>query len=376
MNFLDFDIWSFLLIIGIGPGITLFLVLMLKKDMQLSHTLLAGWLVILTLDLAQFLLLSSKYYVSVPHLVHITGPFLFLMGPLFYFFVQAQLKPALKFRDIGWLHILPFLLALIYFMPWFLQPSGYKLQVLTEGLKGTNLGITLKGFLHPFIHISQTLTYTVLAYKALRRFSKNSEARTKDMGKKVTQLLLFSKAFAIYWVLQLLGLVAITLVQYYVYQIDYVLAMINSCFIQLLCFQFLLRPDFLSYLSSNRKYQGSALSAKTYNSILERVEELTAKQIYLDSELTLQKFSEILKVNKNYISQVVNQEFGCGFSDFINGFRVQKAKELLLDSQYGNMKVLGIALEAGFNSKASFIRVFKSKTGKTPVEYKKSKLTI
>jgi len=44
-------------------------------------------------------------------------------------------------------------------------------------------------------------------------------------------------------------------------------------------------------------------------------------------------------------------------------------KKRFFDPQYSNLTLLGIAMECGFNSKASFNRIFKQLAGQTPTEY-------
>ncbi|OFY43488.1 MAG: quinolinate synthetase [Bacteroidetes bacterium GWF2_40_14] len=92
---------------------------------------------------------------------------------------------------------------------------------------------------------------------------------------------------------------------------------------------------------------------------------------YLDSELNLIKLSELLSVTPHQLSYVINTGFSGNFFHFINKFRVEEAKKLLLDNKKDNLSILGIAYESGFNSKTSFNTTFKKITGQTPSEFKK-----
>lgn len=67
------------------------------------------------------------------------------------------------------------------------------------------------------------------------------------------------------------------------------------------------------------------------------------------------------------VSQIINIRFQKNFSEVINSYRVEEAKNLLI--QKPNYSIEGIAFEAGFGSKATFNRVFKKHTGLTPSEY-------
>jgi AraC-like DNA-binding protein len=76
-------------------------------------------------------------------------------------------------------------------------------------------------------------------------------------------------------------------------------------------------------------------------------------------------------ISPKNISSVIYQFSNKNFNDYINEFRVQLAKELLVDTEYKNYTITSIGLESGFNSKSTFYSTFKKHTGKTPAEYQK-----
>ncbi len=101
-------------------------------------------------------------------------------------------------------------------------------------------------------------------------------------------------------------------------------------------------------------------------------ELMKQKKPYLDSELNLIKLSELLKMTPHQLSYVINAGFNENFFKFINTYRVEKAKELLVKEEMNKLSMLGIAFESGFNSKTSFNTTFKKITGQTPTDFKKS----
>ena len=68
---------------------------------------------------------------------------------------------------------------------------------------------------------------------------------------------------------------------------------------------------------------------------------------------------------------MLNTSLNQNFYDFINTYRVSEVKRRLDEGEAENFSILGIAEECGFNSKASFNRVFKKITGTTPTGYMK-----
>lgn len=93
---------------------------------------------------------------------------------------------------------------------------------------------------------------------------------------------------------------------------------------------------------------------------------------YLDSELNLAKLAEQMSVSTHQLSYVINTGFNENFFQFINKYRVERAKELLVNSEKNNYTILGIAFESGFNSKTSFNTTFKKFTNQTPSAFKKN----
>jgi AraC-like DNA-binding protein len=93
---------------------------------------------------------------------------------------------------------------------------------------------------------------------------------------------------------------------------------------------------------------------------------------YLDPELSLSSLSKELGLNRNQLSHLINDGIGENFYDFVNKYRVEEVKRLMVDPKKRNYNLLGIALEAGFKSKSTFNLIFKRFTGLTPTEYKKN----
>ena len=90
---------------------------------------------------------------------------------------------------------------------------------------------------------------------------------------------------------------------------------------------------------------------------------------YLDPELNLIALSRKLNLTRSQLSQIVNEGFGVNFNDFVNSYRVQEVKKMFEEGKQNKLSLLGIAMECGFNSKATFNRVFKKVTGASPTVY-------
>lgn len=95
---------------------------------------------------------------------------------------------------------------------------------------------------------------------------------------------------------------------------------------------------------------------------------------YLNPDLNLSDLAQMAKMTRGQLSEVINSGFGKNFNDFVNEYRVEAFKSMLKEDKHQQLSLLGIAQECGFNSKATFNRVFKKLTSFSPTEYLKSQL--
>ena len=85
------------------------------------------------------------------------------------------------------------------------------------------------------------------------------------------------------------------------------------------------------------------------------------------SELSMQDVARAMNYSEAYFCKLFKQCFKVNFSAWLNEFRVEKAKEMLLDSR---LSVREVSLACGYTDANYFARVFKRITGKTPSEYR------
>ncbi|RYC70308.1 helix-turn-helix domain-containing protein [Spirosoma sordidisoli] len=96
---------------------------------------------------------------------------------------------------------------------------------------------------------------------------------------------------------------------------------------------------------------------------------MAAEKPYLDPDLSLADLARRLHTNPVILSQVINTGTGKNFNDFINEYRVDEFKRQVRDPATTHLSFLGLALNCGFNSKATFNRAFRKFTGTSPGEF-------
>ena len=136
------------------------------------------------------------------------------------------------------------------------------------------------------------------------------------------------------------------------------------------CFSFLLLKQHNFALE---KYQASRLDTSETKQLVQKIRLLFEKEaLFLDPKLSLEKVADRISTSSRNVSRAINEHDGTNFSDFVNTFRVKKAKELLVSESYADEKIATIAYDCGFGNVTSFNLAFKAVTKQTPSSYRRT----
>ena len=91
------------------------------------------------------------------------------------------------------------------------------------------------------------------------------------------------------------------------------------------------------------------------------------QELFLNSELKVSDIAAKLNTNSTYVSDCIRSACSCSFSQFVNGYRIERAKQLM--QKYPDKKISTLCIESGFSNDTSFFRTFKASMGKTPREW-------
>ncbi|MBS0027274.1 helix-turn-helix domain-containing protein [Chitinophaga sp. 22321] len=109
---------------------------------------------------------------------------------------------------------------------------------------------------------------------------------------------------------------------------------------------------------------------RDYSDILSALNKAMEEQLlFLEPELSLKKMAKTIGYPTGQVSAAINAGFGLNFRTWVNGYRVAEVKKRLAHSAYKHLSLTGIAFECGFNSEASFYRIFRQCTGYSPKSY-------
>ena len=121
--------------------------------------------------------------------------------------------------------------------------------------------------------------------------------------------------------------------------------------------------------SNKKKYKTSTLTIHAEEGHWSDLQALMIeKKPYLKNDLRIVELANLAGIPTSHLSQTINHYAGRNFFDFVNGYRVDEAKQLIKQQQWS---ITQIALESGFNSQSVFFKQFKRLTGMTPKQFQR-----
>ena len=316
--------WTIIFLIAASQGIFLSILLFLKRNKKTDY--LSYSILFFSLMLMYYVGYWTGYNRYILREVGVSMGFTFLVGPLLYFYLKEDVKQK-------WKHFIPFgiysaLFLLLPFLP-FVKIFNISLASL------------------------QCLHLTIYAYLIF-------DTTTKWKQHVSYSFLGYAISFNLYYVLLWTGLLKI--------EYDYFISIFSCGLIYYVGYQAFLNPKIVQ-LATLDKYKNSALSDSASNAIFKAVVSyMEDKKGYRDSDLKLSSLADQLGFSPNHISQVVNEKSGSNFSDFINSYRIEEAKKLIIESTE-KPRFIEIAYDVGFNNKTSFNNAFKKFTDQSPSSF-------
>ena len=378
------DFLSVLYLIGAAQGLFLAAALATKDiGSHVANKYLAFFLLIFSLSLVDEFFFQSHYFYEYPHLIGLIWPLDFLYGPFFYYYLCLLTAVDLGEASRGKLkHFALFGVGSLLAIPFWLLSGEQKLAFMynlaSEPSQSTMVVVT--DLLASLLAIIQMLIYLVLCFRTLALHQAVVEENFSSLEKVNlawlrSLLLLLVMLWAFYMIDiffsepfgmgESFGVALHICLVLIFYTLGYRGMRQGSIFQQ---------PEKVvaSPEVAGIKYASSSLTKEVSPMIAESLQKcMCESRPYLKNDLTLAELAEMIEVSSHHLSQVINEQLGKNFFDFINQFRVQVAEDLLLQTA-PKMTVIDVAMESGFNSKTAFYEAFKKHTGMTPTQFRKN----
>ncbi|OJJ21260.1 hypothetical protein BKI52_11890 [marine bacterium AO1-C] len=350
--------WLLFFVIAAGQGIFLAILLFLRPP-QINRWL--GVLIALfSLTIAHYVTFWANLFGTYPHLMGLSATLPWLFGPTLYLYVkQIQNPQTLKFTKHTALHFLPFTLDFAFYLPFFFSTASYKIMRAQQPHQ-----YEWHTFFSSWGQVIALLIYAILIYRLV-----SAKKQTSQSLRTISLLFLgFALSFASYYIMTY-GFQYVKIYDYYIS----VLMVITIYWVGYIGF---MKPETLqpavSEPTAPSKYRNSGLEKHHAEHLLTKLQTLMQQeQLYLNPELKMKVVADKMGISSHHLSQILNEQAGQNYADFINSYRISAARQRLSNPNAANEKIITIAYDVGFNTKASFNAHFKKQTGMSPSAYKK-----
>jgi putative ABC transport system permease protein len=335
----------------IFTGVNFALLLAFVKSVnRTANRILALALVVMVLWMTRILAIDIRLEDYLPGWNRLPMQFLLALGPLIYFYVLKITRPHYKF---GWKNL------------WHFSPLLLELSIQLLEIKLLNPVLQLLIFI-------SIITYLYRSHRLIQNFYRRLQPVLMDRSLlEFRWLRRLLAATALLWLLWI-GYAA---VDYFGYrnqlgiQVYYPFYIVFAVIIIWTAAAAFLRPQAALTVKAPVAPRSLPIELREKGIWLKKAME--ANLHYQDPELSLSSLAEKLNLTTHELSRIINIALKKNFNDFINEYRIRDVAAKMQDPAYGRITLVGMAFDAGFNSKATFIRAFKQQTGKNPAEYKR-----
>jgi AraC-like DNA-binding protein len=374
-----FNIHDLALLLTIGEcGLLAVLFLVHRGSKPLSHLLLAGFLILNAMIALHTIILWGeairfKIFDVSENIFFIFSFAFFLQGPVLYWYTKSIVYKDFAFKRWDIAHLIPTFLTPVY-----LYYVYYRHTL--EIKRGLALDFKIYGTydwnFNWFVHAQKTI---IVIYGALclyqifkyRKLIKHNYSNTESIDLGWLMLLVSGFLFTWLWILvtHLIGYA-------HFYDIGGVMGVIGNYFtcilINILVFYSLVNLANIEGIETPVDIQPEETVKESIKpEQIERLRQaMEIEKLFLNSRLNLEEFSRRVQIPSRMVSTIINRHFNQNFHEFVNSYRVEEAKRILLSKDAEQQNVMDIASTVGFNSKPAFNRFFKKLTGMTPTQYR------
>jgi len=369
-------------IFGVGAFQTFIfsLLLLIKKETKTADKFLSLFFFVITLYLLNLYSIKFSFWKMFPDSLFVISLVLLSYGPVLYFYVRALIGKPLSRKQILY-HLLPVIGVFLILLPAIFSSEADKLLFFTDRSINLPINVSVSTFLQ-YLSAPFYFSWILILLRKHKQYLKDNHSTIDEINLQWMQKLLygvisilfidcmnalvmnfssFEFPFYISWYIKFIFLSFIIIIGYYGINQGVVFANIHQ---------------FTDTEKSKLKDEKIKIIpdeiVRKQTGIL--VEYMEVGKAYLNSELRIQDISVDLNIPVHVLSQLINSQLNQNFYDFVNKYRIEETKSRLLDPQYCDLTIVAIAHDCGFNSKATFNRLFKKYTNLTPSQFKMLKI--
>jgi AraC-like DNA-binding protein len=369
---------NFIIISGIVQSLVLALILLFyRTGNKMANRLIGAFVLICGLHFSWSLIIDTNLADIFKPVFWVPYSYLLAIGPLLFLYTKALTTIDFKIDAKASPHFLPVLFEVLI-----------QLFFISLSIRSNTLVYDVPGFLiFRIVEFSGTAISILIYGKRCLSLIKAHEAwvvanfsNQKDITLTwLSKLIKYLLVLWIFWLAFELSFILFLQFQLHllpVYLLLYILLGVITYSNYWIAIQTLIKSEVLTEKKSSSLPPDNAnvYSRLTDDEIKRNADALSQlmqkEKLYLHETLSLRTLASKLQKDPNMVSYILNNFFHKSFYDYVNDFRIEEVKNKIDNPAYAHFKIVEIAYECGFNSKATFNRVFKKSTGKSPSEYK------
>lgn len=363
---------------GFAFSCFLALLLFFKKSRSQADRILLGWMLLIAVHILLSHGLFNGWALEHPHTLGLTFPLPLLHGVLLYSYTRSLTGEGTVRPVIIGLQLLPVIVVVMLAAPFYLLPASEKAGVFRSGGKG----FEWFGELLIVLIVASGLLYSALSIRTIHKHRRRLVEQFSNNDRKLLRWLeSLSLALGLIWLSVL-------------FADDQVVFVGVSCFVMFIGFMGISQApvfysDLQTGLSGKPEEPGGRTDlraataapatvsgevqttpAEKLEAVMKRIAVLMEKEaLYEAPELTLGELAAKAGVSANILSQAINTVAGKTFYQYVNDYRIEAFIQAASRPENRKYTLSSLAYTCGFQSKTTFHKYFKLKTGKTPTDY-------
>lgn len=339
------------------------------------HFFLAGFFISIIFYYLPFLLANAKLLRYVPYIIKSGIIFYFLIPGLLNLYLKSFLTKSFYLRKKHLIYLIGPFIAFLDYLVFHLQ-NNFRIDELTQLIENDSMYIyRLEGFIPFEINLLLRFLYILpfafyIIKLTIRQSGKPSLTKEENKTFVFIKYLLFALFYAYF------NFFAALILPLLADKIDFSdslnsgILILAGAVILYISFSILLSPELL-YDVKERQKKNTRIKAESFEESMSHITDIEIKmnehKFYLNENFSSQDVLTHFELPRNKLDELLVQVKGITFAEWLNSFRIDYAKSLLISKK--EFTIDALASMSGFSSRSAFYAAFKHFTKKTPTEF-------
>lgn len=353
-----------------------------RKQKRISDYILIAWIVNFAFHFAIPFFVEHQFWLHDSIWGVVMAVFVFAHAPFIFVYTSSLTNPEFKVNLKNFYHFGFLLLFIASFTPYLLLTPEERLDVIYQRQDLSYYVVV------PLLVLFLTRVYFLLRTIIIVINHQNKISQSFSYEKEIN--LAWIKSIAIgFFIIIILGFIGLGLVSAHimsVYWMDYITILCNMILFFYIAFWSYKQNAISSVIQiievvevptkektitridvTSSPIESLESSNPTVQNLLKLMDH---DKLYLEPELNIADVANKLNIHGHQLSKILNTQLQKNFFEFVNDYRIEEFKNLVSNPKNKHISILGLAMDAGFNSKATFNRIFKKSTGITPSKFR------